>query len=104
MKFNPQRRLSPHQVIKEQISSEGASLDSNEDSSHAEDLPSGPQDVTCSNVGAQLPQTPVNNYDNEIVSSNPQYTAVVDTVDGWILLCLVLYLAQIHLQRTKSLL
>ena len=40
----------------------------------------GPQDVTCSNVGAQQTQAPVNNYDNEIVSSNPQYTAVVDTV------------------------
>ena len=65
---------------KEQISFEGASLDSNEDSCHAEDLPSRPQDVTCSNVGAQQTQTPVNNYDNEIVSSNPQYTAVVDTV------------------------
>ena len=36
--------------------------------------------MTCSNVGAQPTQAPVNNYDNEIVSSNPQYTAVVDTV------------------------
>ena len=35
--------------------------------------------MTCSNVGAQQTQAPVNNYD-EIVSSNPQYTAVVDTV------------------------
>ena len=36
--------------------------------------------MTCSNVGAQQTQAPVNNYDNEIVSSNPQYTAVVNTV------------------------
>ena len=71
---------APPSSSKEQISSEGASLDFNEDSSHAKNLPSGPQDVTCSNVGAQPTQAPVNNYDNEIVSSNPQYTAVVDTV------------------------
>ena len=71
---------APPSSSKEQISSEGASLDFNEGSSHAKNLPSGPQDVTCSNVGAQQFQAPVNNYDNEIVSSNPQYTAVVDTV------------------------
>ena len=71
---------APPSSSKEQISSEGASLGSNEDSSHAENLPSGPEDVTCSNVGAQQTQAPVNNCDNEIISSNPQYTAVVDTV------------------------
>ena len=36
--------------------------------------------MTCSNVGAQQTQAPVKNYDNDIVSSNPLYTAVVDTV------------------------
>ena len=60
---------APPLSSKERISS--ASLDFNEDISHAKNLPSGPQDVTYSNVGAQQTQAPVNNYDNEIVSSNP---------------------------------